>query len=218
MSGKKLEKIKSKFADERSKEILFVSHCLLNENTRYFGGAFQKNFSEDLVEQIHEKGFGIIQLPCPEQLAWGGIQKPLLWFGVDNRKTIIYPFRHLIYRLFIIHTKRIFSKITRQIIKQIKENQKSGYIVQGIVGVGGSPTCGVYSSIDISRIDDFAHLSIDKLDRTKLNELFYSKFLQEGPGLFIKILKRKLLKKKINISFFEFDLKKEMVGQKQKLF
>jgi hypothetical protein len=32
-----LERLK----DERSKRVIFVSHCWLNENTRYLGGAFR---------------------------------------------------------------------------------------------------------------------------------------------------------------------------------
>ena len=30
-----------RLADERGRRIAFVSHCLLNENTRYLGGAFK---------------------------------------------------------------------------------------------------------------------------------------------------------------------------------
>jgi predicted secreted protein len=218
MIKQKLSLISSKYADERSKEIILVSHCLLNENTRYFGGAFKKNFSNEIVDQIYEKGWGIIQLPCPEQKAWGGIHKPLLWLGFDNRKTIIYPFRRIIYRFFLMHTKRVYSKFANMIIKIIKDNQKVGYEVKGIIGVGGSPTCGVKTSIDMSKIDEFGNLCIDTTNRDQLNTLFYSDFLVKKKGLLFKMLNTKLKRKKIELEFYEFDLKKEMNNEQQDLF
>ncbi len=218
MKKKRLDSIKEKFADDRCGEVIFVSHCLLNENTRYFGGAFQKGFSLDILNQIHEKGYGIIQLPCPEQIAWGGLMKPSLWLGIDNRKSIIYPFRGIIYRLFIWHTNRIYSRIARKIIRKIQEYHNAGYSVKGIIGIGGSPTCGVKTSLDLSRIDDFMNLSLEKLDRDSWNKLLYSNYLLNKSGLFISILKKKLGKKNFVIPFYEFDILKEMNKENQNLF
>jgi len=215
MSNKRINAIKTKFADERSGNIILLSHCLLNENTRYFGGAFQRNFSKEILEQIHTKGYGIIQLPCPEQKAWGGLQKPYLWLGIDNKKTIIYPFRHLIYRFFILHTKRIYSKIANKTVKEIRDQMKAGYTVKGIIGIGGSPTCGVQTSLDISRINEFANLKLNQLDRKSWNDLIYTKFLQNKAGLFMKILQKKLRRRKTDLVFYEFDLQKEMNNEKQ---
>jgi predicted secreted protein len=49
---------------------VFVSHCLLNENTRYLGGAFRPGAVGEVVDTYLRAGTGICQLPCPEQLAW----------------------------------------------------------------------------------------------------------------------------------------------------
>jgi predicted secreted protein len=57
--------------DERSGRVVYVSHCLLNENTRYLGGAFRPGAVDEVVETYLRDGTGICQLPCPEQLAWG---------------------------------------------------------------------------------------------------------------------------------------------------
>ena len=58
--------------DERSRRVAFVSHCLLNENTRYLGGAFRAGAVAELIDELVEHGIGICQMPCPEQHAWGG--------------------------------------------------------------------------------------------------------------------------------------------------
>ena len=40
MNGKRLQVLLERLDDERSKKVVFISHCLLNENVRYLGGAF----------------------------------------------------------------------------------------------------------------------------------------------------------------------------------
>ena len=65
----------SQFADKRSRRVIFLPHCLLNENTRYLGGACRAGAVEEIVQPCLEAGLGIIQMRCPEQFAWGGILK-----------------------------------------------------------------------------------------------------------------------------------------------
>jgi hypothetical protein len=60
-------------ADERSREVVFVSLCLVNENTRYLGGAFQPGAVPELLEAMRPRGAGIHQLLCREREAWGGV-------------------------------------------------------------------------------------------------------------------------------------------------
>ena len=61
--------------DERSRRVVFVSHCLLNENTRYAGGATRPGAVAETIDELIAAGHGIHQLPCPERLAWGGVLK-----------------------------------------------------------------------------------------------------------------------------------------------
>jgi uncharacterized protein YbbK (DUF523 family) len=61
--------------DERSKRVIFVSHCLLNENTRYLGGAFRPGSVSELVDGWQREGMGVCQMHYPEQRAWGGVLK-----------------------------------------------------------------------------------------------------------------------------------------------
>src|SRR5512146_1334310 len=61
--------------DRRSRKVAFVSHCLLNENTRYLGGACRACCVREVVDGLLDRDVGIVQMPCPEQLAWGGVLK-----------------------------------------------------------------------------------------------------------------------------------------------
>ena len=61
--------------DARGKQVAFVSHCLLNENVRYLGGAFRPGGVAEVIDELVSRGVGICQMPCPEQRAWGGVLK-----------------------------------------------------------------------------------------------------------------------------------------------
>lgn len=79
--------------DERSKRVIFVSHCLLNENTRYLGGAFRRGCVDELVDGFQQEGLGIYQMRCPEQRAWGGVLKRHLLpiYGSTRISTVLSP-------------------------------------------------------------------------------------------------------------------------------
>ena len=61
--------------DQRGRRVVLVSHCLLNQNTRYAGGATRAGAVAELADELIGAGYGIHQLPCPERLAWGGVLK-----------------------------------------------------------------------------------------------------------------------------------------------
>lgn len=61
--------------DERSRRVVLVSHCLLNDNTRHAGGATRPGAGAEAIDELIVSGCGIHQLPCPERLAWGGVLK-----------------------------------------------------------------------------------------------------------------------------------------------
>lgn len=66
--------------DERGRRVVLVSHCLLNQNTRYAGGATRTGAVSELLDELITAGYGIHQLPCPERLAWGGaLKRHSLW-------------------------------------------------------------------------------------------------------------------------------------------
>ncbi len=50
VSESKETMLSERLRDERGKRVVFVSHCLLNENTRYLGGAFHSGGVLEIVE------------------------------------------------------------------------------------------------------------------------------------------------------------------------
>ena len=59
------------FTDGRSRKVVFVAHCLLNQNaisdqTAVYPAAFR-----DVVDFFLERDVGIVQMPCPELCCLG---------------------------------------------------------------------------------------------------------------------------------------------------
>lgn len=209
-----MHKIKTlivKLKDARSKRVMFVSHCLLNENTRYLGGAMKPAGVNEIIDELQRKDIGIVQMPCPEQRAWGGVLKRKMLRGYDLNHSLLKWFRKPYMSYFVWMTKRLYSGLTHDIANQIEDYTKSGFEVVGIIGVKGSPSCGVSRSLDLEKSSDFlANLEIDKLNPDDFNENIYKADLVDWEGLFIKALKQSLWKKQIKIKFLEFDLLKEV--------
>jgi hypothetical protein len=59
--------------DQRQGQVVFLSHCVLDENTRYLGGAGRPGCVREIVDVCATAGLGVAQLPCPEEAAWCGV-------------------------------------------------------------------------------------------------------------------------------------------------
>jgi predicted secreted protein len=140
-----LERLK----DERSKRVIFVSHCLLNENTRYLGGAFRLGCVDELLDNFQQEGLGIYQMRCPEQCAWGGVIKRQLLPFYGSKGSILYRLRQVLLPLFLWYTRWVYRRIAKVVARDIEDYVRSGFEVMGIAGVGGSPSCGVWSNLDL---------------------------------------------------------------------
>jgi hypothetical protein len=62
--------LSERVVDARGKHVVFLSHCLLDENVRCLGGAFHSGAVPG-TQALIRSGVGICQLRCPEQRAWG---------------------------------------------------------------------------------------------------------------------------------------------------
>jgi predicted secreted protein len=214
MNQKRVALINS-LKDERSKKVIFLSHCLLNENTRYLGGAFRKGVVSEVLEDIQKRGIGIVQMECPEQKAWGGVLKSYMWIPLYLKSPLLLK---IFLPFFIWNTKRIYKRIAKGVIDEIRDYEKSGFHVVGIVGVSASPTCGVTKSVKISSFIKFMEKSNPReINREKLNKEYIMGSLVNNSGLFIEELKKMLEKKKINVRFYEYDFVKEIEGKKSSI-
>lgn len=150
MRSRDLE-LADRLRDERSRQVAFVSHCLLNENTRYLGGAFRSGPVAELVTDLADRDVGICQMPCPEQSAWGGVLKRRMLLAYGSSGDWRYRLRSPLLGLFLLDTARVYRRLARQVAEQIADYQRSGCTVVAIIGVGSSPSCGVRTTLDIRR-------------------------------------------------------------------
>ena len=211
----KFKLLTEKLKDERNKKVIFVSHCILNENKRYLGGAFRKGSIDEIIDELQKQGIGIIQMKCPEQKAWGGVLKRKILFGYGIKNSIFNYFRKPYISFFIWNTKRIYRRMAEEVVSDIQNYLNSGFEVVGIIGVKGSPSCGISVALDINKSAEFvASIEIEEIERNSFNEYCFKNCLVAREGLFVKVLKEKLIEKQIDINFIEHDLFSEMKGEK----
>ncbi len=113
---------------ERSKKIIFVSHCILNQNARAIGKESSSGTVRELVELLADSDVGVVQLPCPQVNFNGGIGRAPGTKEAYDKK----PYRSYC------------RKLAKEIINQIEKYLREGYNVLGILGIEFSPTCAVY--------------------------------------------------------------------------
>ena len=189
----KLAQLQARLADRRSGRVIFVSHCLLNENVRYLGGACYPGAVAELADKWRSEGLGICQMPCPEQLAWGGVLKRSIAPAYGASTTWLWAFRSAVMRLFEIYTRLRYRRIARGVAAQIRDYRRSGYEVAGVVGVGGSPSCGVRTTLDVNGwLDVVGRYRLRELDRRRTNSEAVEANAVPGSGWFIEALARHL--------------------------
>lgn len=111
---------------ERSKKVIFISHCILNQNTVVYPLARAKGAYKEIIEEIMEHGIGIHQLPCPEYRHLGLKRKPMDKLEYDTAEF------------------RILCKdISQDAINMMKEYLNNGYEIVGLLGINESPSCSI---------------------------------------------------------------------------
>lgn len=213
----KLEILSKKLKDERSKKVIFVSHCILNENTRYLGGAFRKGCVDELVDYLQTREVGIIQMPCPERECWGGVQKKGIIKVYGSKGALSYKIYNALLDLWIWNTERKYRKLANKVVQEIRDYKDSGFEVVGVVGIDGSPSCGVNQTLDIRTL--FIKMSkedVSSLTREKNNQLV-AESLRDGKGYFVQELQSSFKKWNLEIKFYAHSLLEEMKGEKSRL-
>jgi predicted secreted protein len=201
-----IETLMDRLADERSRRVVFLSHCLLNQNTRYLGGAFRAGLVEEVVNRFRDEGVGIYQMRCPEQRAWGGVLKrytlPVYGAGAGLRARLL---RSLL-PLLLWHTRRVYRRMARDVVRDIEDYRRSGFDVAGIVGIAGSPSCGVCKTLDLARsLEVLASCPLARLDTRVVNEDAVASAVSEGEGIFIEELRQRLRRRGVEVPFYEHD-------------
>lgn len=192
--------------DMRGKRVIFLSHCLLNENTRYLGGARHPGLIPEIVQPCIDNGIGIVQMPCPEQCAWGGVIKRKLLAFYGSKGKLRYKFRRLLLPIALWYTRNNYRKLAYKTANMIQDYQKSGYKVLGVVGVDASPSCGVTTTLNLpDSLTLLGNLMQKTTSADDVNQIV-RKMVINGQGLYIRLLQRILKKRGINIPFSAHDI------------
>jgi predicted secreted protein len=202
------------FKDNRSKRIVFIGNCMLNQNARFPGIAVKEGSFEKLVEIITKNGIGIEQLPCLECLGWGGVSRktyykfqPLVLDFIDRK---IFPLIRIFYSIWLYRFSCLCRKEASKVVNKIRDYLNSGYEVLGIVVSNDSPTCGVNLTMDLlEAAKKFKSLGFkaEYLENpdVKIMRTIIPSLCTKGSGLFIGPVISKLRKRDIDVQVIGFD-------------
>jgi predicted secreted protein len=204
--------IPTRVKDARSKKVIFLSHCILNENTRYLGGAPSPACARPVVEQCIENHWGMVQMPCPEQQAWGGVLKRLFLLAYGAKGSRIYRFRNIILPLFTFYSKWVYRRLARKVAAEITDYIASGYEVVAVAGIDGSPSCGLHTTLALpAAFDRFASIRIEELTTDESNRAVRES-LTPGPGMFTSALASEFANRNLDVPYLAHDLIAELSG------
>ena len=166
---------------QRGKKIVLLAHCIINANAKVHGLGNYSSMVLDLITLLHEHDIGVIQLPCPEMSTYG-VKR---WGHV--REQFDTPF-----------FREQCRKIAGPIVDQLRDYARNGYAVIGVVGVDGSPSCGVFKSCSGDWGGEIAEYQ-DLLER--ISSVVYV----DKPGIFMEELRDLLNKNNIVVPFTAVD-------------
>ncbi|MCH6268583.1 CD3072 family TudS-related putative desulfidase [Neobacillus citreus] len=109
---------------QRSKQILIVSHCILNQNTVIPDEARAAGAIISAVEWAMNQGYGLLQLPCPE-FTFLGLDRPSMTYEQYNTPEY----------------RKHCREILKPVLFQAEDYLKNGYEIAGILGIQSSPSC-----------------------------------------------------------------------------
>ena len=108
----------------RSKRLVVVSHCVLNQNAVVADEARSPGVMKSAVDWANEQEYGIFQLPCPEFTFLGPDRPPMTAEEYDTPE-------------FHDHNRKILLPY----LEQLKVYQDHGYEIAVGIGISDSPSC-----------------------------------------------------------------------------
>lgn len=138
------------------KKVVFVPHCILNQNVRAVGNEKSNGTIKEIVNFFAEAEVGIVQLPCPEVEFDGGLDRQLK--TKENYNNEIY--------------RKCCREISLKILKEVRKYLDKEYKVVGILGVEFSPTCAVYRIENGKKIFPGKGILMEELEKEMQKENF----------------------------------------------
>lgn len=107
------------------RKVALIAHCLLNQNAKVCEGARYPALVSPVIAALRERGYELLQLPCPE-LAFAGTRR---WWAVyEQYDTPAYR----------AHCRRLAQAIAPRIAAHLRAGAE---VV--LIGLDGSPSTGV---------------------------------------------------------------------------
>lgn len=165
------------------KQILLVSHCLLNTASKL------KEFDEaqiadeealrrKVLKKAVDQGIQLLQLPCPEFLQYGARR----WGHTFDQ------FNNVFFRQ---RCREMLMPVLMQ-LKEYLENPNEFEII-GVLGIDGSPSCGVKYTCRADWGGEFSGRDVA--------EIIQACTLREGSGVLICVLREMLAENGIDLKF-----------------
>lgn len=114
---------------DRGKRILVVCHCIANANAKVYPLARYPGAHLPLVLPFLEEGAGLVQLPCPETVYLG-----LGRFGMTREQYDVPRYR------------AACREMLGPVVEELSAFAAAGYVIEAVVGMDGSPSCGVFAT------------------------------------------------------------------------
>lgn len=176
---------------DRSKKIVLISHCIINQNSVVKPYAREFKDFKNLILTLIENNIGIIQLPCPE-ISMYGLKR---WGHVkDQFETPNF--------------KKTSKKLLENTLESVEEYKNNGYEILGVIGIKGSPSCGVTKTCRgkwEGSIGD--EKNIENARRT-LREV-------DEPGVFMEVLDSSIKELGFELKFYDdIDLLEKIIKNK----
>lgn len=165
----------------RSRKIFIVAHCVLNVNSKVEGISPYTSMMREVIDILQDRKYGIIQLPCPELLLYG-----IRRWGHAKEQFDTPAFRN--------HCRRIFEPVLDQIVHYLK----NGYSIGGIIGIDGSPSCGVNMTWSAPEWKG-------NMNNSTICGVLEKGSVSSGSGIFIEEIKSMLFGENIDIPFYAID-------------
>lgn len=204
-TSERVSRLRDDLADERGGRVVLLSHCLLNQNVRYLGGAACPGVVAAAVSPYLADGTGIVQMPCPEQRVWGGVPKRRFLWLIDHPRFARAAARAA--PALLRHLRRRYRALARQVVDDVQDYRRSGMDVVGVVGVAGSPSCGVTTTLDLrTSLRALGRPHGRRVSAAWLNREAVAPALRPGTGLYLAALLEEMTRRDLAVPVLEHTL------------
>ncbi|WP_338114735.1 CD3072 family TudS-related putative desulfidase [Trichococcus flocculiformis] len=129
----------------RSKKIIVIAHCCLNQNA-VLPAWERARGAYPFMEVLVQKGYGILQLPCPETLALGICRPPM---NYDDYNTTEH--------------RKLCERLCDIPVQMIRRHHEAGDTLVGMIGIQDSPNCAISGRRGV-----FMEILLEQLEKVSL--------------------------------------------------